>query len=77
MMAVNFTTGLDGTDTRGSCVGCAYFVSCQEEYQTHLDPWEFGSCHHPEVIDKNLRFGVYMNCSLHKNRSSRTEANLG
>ena len=71
-MNVTFTTGLDGTDTPGSCVSCTYFVSDRDEYRTHLDPWEYGSCYHPEVLDKNLRFGLYMTCSLRNPRVVRT-----
>lgn len=66
MNDVTYTLNLDGKDLRITCVCCAHFLSYQEEYQTHLDPHDYGSCHNPDVADKSLRFGAYMTCSLQK-----------
>jgi|GEM_PF-3251894 len=66
MNDVTYTLNLDGKDAKITCMCCAYFVSYQEEYQTHLDPYDYGSCHNPDVPDKTLRFGAYMTCSLQK-----------
>lgn len=66
MTDVTYTLNLDGKDSRITCKGCAYFLSYQEQYQTHLDAYDYGSCHNPDVPDKDLSFGIYMTCSLHK-----------
>ena len=66
MNDVTYTLNLDGKDPAITCMCCAYFLSYQEEYQTHLDPHDYGSCRNPDVANKTLRFGAYMTCSLHK-----------
>ncbi|MEO6286000.1 MAG: hypothetical protein ABIO93_21600 [Dyadobacter sp.] len=72
MNDITYTLNLDGKDSRITCVGCAYFLSYQEEYQTNLDPYDYGSCHNPDIDDKSLRFGIYMTCSLHKTTRSNS-----
>lgn len=66
MIDIRYTLGLDGSVQTGTCLTCAHFLSWRDEYQYHLDPWEYGSCRHPDTTDHTLQFGLYMTCSLHE-----------
>jgi hypothetical protein len=70
-MDVTYTLNLDGKVEAGTCLTCSHFLSYRDEYQTHLDPWEYGSCLNPDVVDQTRQFGIYMTCSLHKTAHSQ------
>jgi hypothetical protein len=71
-MNVTYTMNLDGADEKGTCVSCSHFVSYLDQYQTLLDPWQYGSCLNADVVNKSLQFGIRMTCSLHEKRTPLT-----
>ncbi|GAB3775719.1 hypothetical protein GCM10028818_20210 [Spirosoma horti] len=70
MTDIAYTVDLDREANKDSCVTCAHFESYLDRYQTLLDPWDYGVCLNADIVDKSLRFGIRMICSLHEQKSA-------